>query len=39
MHEMIKEKTKEDYAKEEIESKKFIAKMREHKKERQAITA
>ena len=34
MHEMIKEKTKEDYAKEEQESKKFIQKMRHHKAER-----
>lgn len=37
MHEMIKEKTKEDYAKEEQESKKFIQKMRHHKAERQAF--
>jgi len=34
MHEMIKEKTKEDYAKEEKESKKFIQKMRGYKAER-----
>jgi hypothetical protein len=37
MTEMIKEKTKEDYIREEKESKKFISKMRKQKTERKAF--